>query len=70
MVRAPVRAAELAFFLYGRDENGKPKKPGWDIPKWDSTMQKNSPLTWDRLAIEPQVHLLYRTRESSVMVAR
>ena len=70
MVRAPVRAAELAFFLHGRYEGGTQKKPGWDIPKWDSTMLKNSHLTWNRLAIDPQVQLLYRIRESSIMVAR
>jgi len=69
MVRSPVRAAELAFFQYGIDEGGIEKKPGWDVPEWRKTKFQGSNIAWNHLPITHEVHLLYRTRVSTVKVA-
>jgi len=74
MVRAPARAVELAFFLYGFrspvKEPGTEKKPGWAVPDWQRAYREGprTRINWSMLELNPYVKLLYRIRESTVHV--
>lgn len=76
LVRAPVRAVELAFFLYGltNKEPGNEVKPGWAAPEWQreyvepgKRVQWNT-LRWNMLEFNPHVKILYRIRETAAEV--
>lgn len=69
MVRFPVRAVELAFFLYGikpDKEKGREIIPGWEIPKWQKDYIENGGrINWNMLEFNPDVKLIYRIRETT-----
>ena len=71
MIRAPVRATELAFFLYGMEsKRGGEIRPGWDVPKWNRDY-KEGPRTrilWNQLELNDHVDLLYRVRETTAHI--
>lgn len=72
IVRVPVRAVELAFFLYGfKDELRTPGSeiiPGWKVPEWarDYRETPRSRIRWNVLPYNDHVRLLYRLRETTV----
>lgn len=66
MIRLPTRTIELAFFLYGRNEDGTEIKPTWPVPEWTRDFkEKPRGKKWNRLDLQ-NVQLLYRIRNSTV----
>lgn len=66
IVRAPVRAVELAFFKYGFNKERREIKPGWAVPDWNRGYKlPNGRVRWSQLRLNDYVKLLYRIRETT-----
>lgn len=70
-VRTPVRATELAFFLYGTESRKEREiKPGWDVPEWNRDYREGprTRIHWNQLVLNENVQLLYRIRQTTAQV--
>jgi len=68
MIRAPIRAVDLAFFLYGfttpEKTPGSEIHQGWTAPLWEKGYREpKKRIIWNRRVVNDDAQLLYRIRE-------